>query len=146
MVFYWWLLIALGLGIVEMLSLDLFFLMLAISALAGGIASAAGGETGVQVAVFAVASLLLLVLVRPWAKAHLTRTNPNIRTNAQGLIGTDALTLTRVNRIDGRAKVAGDTWSARSADGREIPAGGPAHVVRIDGATAIIERNEPPMQ
>lgn len=134
----WWLVGALVLGIIEVATVDLIFLMLAIAALCGGVASLLGLGLLGQVIVFAVASVVLLLLVRPWAKRHLARTTPDVRTNAQGLVGQEAVALSRLTGTDGRVHLAGDTWSARTVDRAEVPAGTRVRVIAIDGATAVV--------
>ncbi|MDN6429521.1 MAG: hypothetical protein L0J79_06855, partial [Propionibacterium sp.] len=71
MLFVWWLAAGLVLGIVEVVTVDLIFLMLAIAAVLAAGAAALGVPLVGQVVVFTVAALLLLVLVRPWARRHL---------------------------------------------------------------------------
>jgi membrane-bound ClpP family serine protease len=44
----------------------------------------------------------------------------------------------------GSVFVAGEEWSARSADGRPLERGVPVRVVRTDGLTAIVEPNPSP--
>lgn len=133
-----WLVAALVLGIIEVLTVDLFFIMLALAALVAALSAALGLPLIGQILVFAVFSVILLLLVRPWAKEHLRRSTPDVRTNAQALVGREAVTLTRVSGADGRVRLAGETWSARSTDGSEVPAGTPVRVVSIDGATAVV--------
>ena len=62
-----WAVLALVLAGVEVLTLDLVFLMLAAGAAAGGLAALAGAGLWVQGVVFAVVSLLMLAAVRPAA-------------------------------------------------------------------------------
>lgn len=133
-----WLVAALVLGIIEVLTVDLFFIMLALAALVAALSAALGLPLIGQILVFAVFSVILLLLVRPWAKEHLRHSTPDVRTNAQALVGREAVTLTRVSGADGRVRLAGETWSARSTDGSEVPAGTPVRVVSIDGATAVV--------
>ncbi len=135
---WWWVVAGLGLGIIEVLTVDLIFLMLAIAAIVAGLGSLLGLPVVGQVILFAVAALVLLVLVRPWAKSHLLRSTPDVRTNAQSLIGLEAVALTRLSGADGRVRLAGDAWSARTFDSTELPAGTPVKVISIDGATAVV--------
>jgi len=62
MAWLWWLGAALVMGVIETLTVDLTFLMLAGGALGGAAAAALGGPLWVQALVFAVVSVLLLVL------------------------------------------------------------------------------------
>ncbi|MDN6795375.1 MAG: NfeD family protein [Propionibacterium sp.] len=138
MLFLWWLAAGLVLGIVEVVTVDLIFLMLAIAAVLAAGAAALGVPLVGQVVVFTVAALLLLVLVRPWARRHLARSAPDVRTNAQSLVGREAVALTRLSGVEGRVRLAGETWSARTGDRAEVPAGTHVRVLSIDGATAVV--------
>ncbi len=138
MVFVWWLVAALVLGIVEVVSVDFIFLMLALAAVLAALSSILGLDLLGQVIVFTVAAVVLVVLVRPWAKRQLSRTTPDIRTNAQGLVGQEAVALSRLTGTDGRVRLSGETWSARTVDRAEVPAGTHVRVVSIDGATAVV--------
>ncbi|MFI5428682.1 hypothetical protein [Aeromicrobium sp. UC242_57] len=68
-----WLGAAVILAAVELLSLDLVLLMFAIGALAAALTAALGGPAWLAIAVFAVVSLLLLLVVRPSMVAKLPR-------------------------------------------------------------------------
>lgn len=133
-----WLVLLLGLAAVETLTLDLFFIMMSMGALAALIASLAGGAFFVQVVVFCVVSLLMVLLVRPVALRHLKLGSPEQRTNIDRLVGEYALTLEPVTGLSGTVKIGGDTWTARTADGSSVPAGERVAVARIDGATAVV--------
>ena len=133
-----WLGVAVVLGIVETTTMDLVFLMLAGGALAGALASAVGAPLLVQAIVAVVATAALLGVVRPVAKRHL-RTPLEARTGVAALVGRDALVTEKVDAHSGRVKLAGEIWSARAFDDREvIEPGARVHVVEIDGATAVV--------
>lgn len=138
----WWVIAAVGLGIVELLTVDLIFLMLALAALCAAVASALGASLIVQVAVFAGASVILLFLVRPWAKAHLARSTPNVQTNVMSLVGMKAVVTQTLEGDNGRVRLDGETWSARTVTGACLPVGTHVTVTSIDGATAIVEAAE----
>ncbi|MFT0763157.1 NfeD family protein [Scrofimicrobium sp. R131] len=138
-----WFIAALVLGIIELLSVDLFFLTLAIAAVAGGVAGALGAEIWLQIVVFVVVSILLLIFIRPWAKRHLERSTPQIHTNAQALIGKSAVVTQTLEGSAGRVQLDGSEWSARGEGERVIAAGTQVWVVAIDGATAIVTPDQP---
>jgi membrane protein implicated in regulation of membrane protease activity len=133
-----WLTLFLVLAVVEMITLDLFFLMLSVGALAALATSLITGSFTIQCVVFCVVALAMLVLVRPLALKHLRKGPPEQRSNIDRLIGELALTLEPVTAASGIVKIGGDTWSARAVSGPEIPAGKKVSVTRIDGATAIV--------
>jgi membrane protein implicated in regulation of membrane protease activity len=134
-----WMIAALVLGLLELLSFDFVFSMLVIGALAASGAAFLGYGFTVQVFTFAVASILALVLVRPALRRWIGRRTPEVATNADALVGRTALTLAPTTGRDGQVKLAGETWTARTADpGAVIPEGVDVTVVRIDGATAVV--------
>jgi membrane protein implicated in regulation of membrane protease activity len=70
---------------------------------------------------------------------------PLAETNAAAHVGRFAVVLSDVTETSGRVKLAGEVWSARLVDdgvpnssGR-VPEGSEVRVVRIDGATAVVE-------
>lgn len=142
-----WLALALVLGVVEAATVDLVFLMLAGGALAGGGAAALGAPLPIQVITAAAVAVALLVLVRPMAKRRLDESSNarSLLVGPQALVGRDADVLTEVTRTAGRVRVGGEDWSARLVDGAlPIPAGDLAHVVAIDGATAVVAPHSSP--
>ena len=134
-----WLVLFLGLAAVETLTLDLFFLMLSVGALAALVATFAGAGLVLQIVVFAVVSLLMILLVRPIAVRHLRKGPADQLNNIDRLVGAPALALEPVTAHSGTVKIGGDTWTARSADGAALPAGTRLSVAMIDGATAVVE-------
>ncbi len=141
-----WLVLFLGLAAVETLTLDLFFIMLAIGALAALVATFAGAGLVLQIVVFAVVSLLMILLVRPIAVRHLKKGPADRLDNVDRLVGAVALALEPVTSHSGTVKIGGDTWTARSSSGAALPVGARLSVARIDGATAVVEPlTEPPV-
>lgn len=131
-----WLLVALVCIIVECLTVDFTFLMLAGGALAGMGVSYATDSFAAQVVVCGIVSVVLLILVRPWVKNHF---NPkgSATGSVEGNIGRSARALTAIDGTSGRVKIGGDVWSAYSPDGY-IPEGSPVIVVGIEGAQAVV--------
>jgi membrane protein implicated in regulation of membrane protease activity len=135
----WWVGGALVLGLVEVASLDLVFMMLSGGALAAAAAALAGGDITVQVLVFACTSGLLLGVVRPLALRRLKPAGPGERTGTAAHVGRSAVVLAPVSDRAGRVKLAGEEWSARSAvPGRTFDVDQLVEVVQIDGATAVV--------
>ncbi|HLT85674.1 MAG TPA: NfeD family protein [Phototrophicaceae bacterium] len=139
MAWLWWLGGALVLGVVEMLTVDLIFLMFAGGALAAGGVALLGAPLWAQILAFAVVSTVLLVAVRPWAIGYLKRSTPDTVTNVAAHVGRTAEVLMDVTDRAGRVKLVGEVWTARAAEpGTVLPAGTTVQVVRIDGATAVV--------
>ncbi|MBO1750220.1 NfeD family protein [Actinotalea sp. BY-33] len=135
----WWLVAAVALGVVEVLTLDLVLLMFAVGALAAVGANLLGASIAVQVLVFTATSLVMLLGLRPYLLRNLRRRTPLIETNAAGLVGRIALTLSEVTSRGGSIKLAGEQWTARTGRlGETLAADVEARVTAIDGATAVV--------
>jgi membrane protein implicated in regulation of membrane protease activity len=136
-----WLIFALALAVAEALTGDMFLLMLGGGAVA---ASATAWLTDWPIladgAVFLIVSVLLVVVVRPVVRRHMTP--KAVRTGIQALEGKKAVVLNRVGGDQGRIKLDGQVWSARSMDEGEVyEPGDSVTVLRIDGATAVVFGN-----
>jgi membrane protein implicated in regulation of membrane protease activity len=133
-----WLTLAVVFAVVEVLILDLVFLMLAAGAAAALATALAGGEAWLQIVMFSGVSLLMLAAVRPTALRSLQKGPADQLTNVDTLPGRAALVLQDTSATTGLAKVDGETWTARSATGAVIPAGTEVEIDRVEGATLII--------
>ncbi|MFI2751842.1 NfeD family protein [Cellulomonas sp. P22] len=136
----WWLGGALLLGIAEMISLDLIFLMLAGGALAGVVANALGLSVPLQIVVAAATAVVLLFALRPWLLRRLRARTTLVETNTAALVGRSAVVLAPTSAAGGRVKIGGEVWSARAAsEGESFAPGTEVRVRRIDGATAVVD-------
>jgi membrane protein implicated in regulation of membrane protease activity len=137
-----WLILALGLAGAEVLTGDMFLLML------GGGALAAAGSSWLldwpiwaDGVVFLLVSVLLLVLVRPALRKRLT-SGTGLPEPVKALEGKSALVLDRVGRHEGQVKLDGEVWTARPLDDNDVyEPGDLVTVLRIDGATAVVWKN-----
>jgi membrane protein implicated in regulation of membrane protease activity len=133
-----WVALALGLGVAELVSVAFVFLMFAGGAVSAALAAGLGAPPAVSTIVFALASAGLLAAVRPPLKRWALST-PTVSMNAAALVGRDALVIETVSERTGRVKLAGEIWTARVEPGRRpLEVGSAVHVVRIDGATAVV--------
>lgn len=134
-----WVVVAVVLGIGEVLTPGLFFLgPVALAAAAAAVASALGAGTVGSVLVFLVGALLSLALLRPIARRHVHMPALS-RTGTDALVGRKAVVTRRVDAVGGRVRIGGEEWSARSyLDGEVYAEGSTVDVVRIEGATALV--------
>jgi membrane protein implicated in regulation of membrane protease activity len=117
----------------------LYFGPVALAALAASVVAALDGSIELQVAVFAVVSILSLVFVRPVARRHLI-VDDNVKTGAELLVGKRAVVITDVTYDSGTVKIDGQDWSARIDDeDGVVPAGSRVTVREFRGIQAIIE-------
>ncbi|WP_186304459.1 NfeD family protein [Kocuria palustris] len=139
-----WLIVAAVLIVIEVLTLDLTFLMLSIGAVAAAAFSGLdGGSWALQIVVFIGVSLLLLFVVRPPLIARMQR-GPGREglSNADRLPGSSCTVLEPVSSATGLVRLHGDVWSARTS-GPEIPVGETVYVQRVDGAAVVVDRSAP---
>ena len=133
--------VAVVLAVVELMSLDLVLLMFALGALGAAVAAGLGGPVWLALLVFAVVSTALLFLVRPPLVERL-HAGPTLQTGHQNLVGRDALVIEPVDSRSGRVKLASEVWSARTDGDETFDTGVEVHVIRIDGATAVVTGKE----
>ena len=135
-----WVAVIIAALIVEAATLDLNAIWFALGGLGGLIVTSVGGSLHVQLVVFVVISAVLIFLVRPFARRVLRP--KGAATNADRIIGQEALVTQPINntRSQGEIKVFGQLWTARAADGGEIPAGSLVRVREIVGVKAIVEK------
>ncbi|MDR1634843.1 MAG: NfeD family protein [Bifidobacteriaceae bacterium] len=137
----WWLIGALVLGVVEMMTVDFTFLMLAVGALAASGAAWLHAPWWVTIIVFAVVSVVMLATVRPLLLRFLkVKADGRPVSGAAALVGKPAEAITAIDEHGGRVKIGGDVWTAR-LDGEGLaPPGAELTVTAIDGATAVVAR------
>jgi len=135
-----WAIASVALAVGEILTPGLFFLgPVAVAALAAGVIAATGLGLAFQLLAFVSGSIAALAVLRPIARRHI-RMPPPVRTGAAALPGAQAVVLERVDANSGRVKLAGEVWSARTFfDDQVIEPGTRVQVVKIDGATALVE-------
>jgi membrane protein implicated in regulation of membrane protease activity len=136
-----WLALTVVLGVLELLSLDLFLIMLAGGALVGMITALLGGPVALQVVLALVTAVGLLGVIRPNVVSRL-HAGPTLKTGAEALIGKRATVLREVvHGTPGRVKIAGEEWTAEPYDEDDrIEPGAVVDVVQIKGATAYVLR------
>lgn len=136
-----WILLAIGALLVEISTVALVSLWFVIGALVALAASVLGAELWIQVLLFALVSLFMLLLVRPFLRHYV---NPHkVRTNVDALVGLEAVVTEDISNLNGigAIKVNGLVWSARSENGESIPAGEIVTICSVEGVKAIVCRN-----
>jgi membrane protein implicated in regulation of membrane protease activity len=136
-----WLTVAVALAGLELLSLDLFLIMLAGGALVGTLTALVGAPFALQVVLALISSVALLSVIRPGVVRRL-HSGPDLRTGADALIGQRATVLREMSYSrPGRVKIGGEEWTAAPYDEDDrIEAGASVDVVQIKGATAYVLR------
>jgi membrane protein implicated in regulation of membrane protease activity len=140
-----WLVLILVFVIVEMLSLDFVFLMLAIGSLGGLLSGLFGLPWWAQLIVAAMLSILLLFLLRPPLLRALHRGGDPARSNVDALLGQEGRVVRSFGGEDtGLVKLAnGEVWTSRLGRGGasssgQLEPGTRVLVTAIEGATAVV--------
>ena len=137
-----WLLIAVVLGVIEAVTVSLVSIWFAIGALVAIIPAYFGVPIWGQILVFLAASAIAFAFTKRFFKDVVkVKKQP---TNFDSLIGTDGIVTTEINNLDGKGKVyiSGLTWSAKAADGKNIPEGAVVVARKIEGVTLVVETKE----
>ena len=145
MVAFYWLMAAAILIVLEILTMGLTTIWFAGGALLAAVAAMLSCPVAVQIIVFAVTSLVLLLITRPLATHFLN--NKTVKTNAESLIGQSCLVTKDIDnlRASGEVTVRGQTWSARSeSEEILIPAQTVVEIVKISGVKLIVRERSGP--
>ena len=134
-----WLGLAMLLGVLELVSLDLVLLMFAAGALAGMLADLANLGVPLQILAALATSIAMLAVVRPTVVKRL-HGGPDLRQGFDALVGEEGFTVAEITAQAGQIKVAGEIWTARPYDETAvIPVGAKVRVYEIRGATAYVD-------
>ncbi len=128
--------------IIELLTLEFTFLMIAAGSLGGLGANLLGAPWWLQIIVALVLSVLLLVLIRP-VLLRLTRKGADpTPSNVAALCGMAGRVVLALGETGGQVKLAnGETWTAQlddTAGVAGVDVGEPVTVTAIRGSTAIV--------
>jgi membrane protein implicated in regulation of membrane protease activity len=134
-----WLVLAVALGVAEMVSLDLILIMIAVGAIVGALAAVASFPLVLQVLLAAGSSAAMLALVRPNLVSKL-HSGPDLVTGMGKLVGQEGVVTEELSAHQpGRVRLAGEIWSARPYDeSLTIAPGARVEVFAIRGATAYV--------
>ena len=134
-----WVLVAVGLAVGEILTLDFWLGSVAVAAAATAVLAGVGLGLELQLVIFIAGSLASLALLRPLAREHLVHRPPALRTGTAALVGARAIVVERVDDSGGKVKIGGEIWSARAFfHDQAIEPGTRVEVGEIEGATALV--------
>lgn len=138
-----WLIIFVACIVIEIATMGLVTIWFAGGSLLAAIVAAVGGPLWLQVVLFLGASVVLLYLTRPIAVKYFNK--DRVRTNAESLIGQQAIVISEINNLQGIGQVTvnGQEWSARNVDAQaEISVGSVVIIRAISGVKLMVELKE----
>jgi len=134
-----WILVAVVCGAIEILTSGFWFLWLALAALlvAAGVSLAWFVSLPSQLLVFAIITLLFIVLTRPLV-VKLVKSNDTV-SNVYALIGQHGISLTSISHLNyGQVKVNGEIWTAVS--NQDIDENIRIVVTGVEGVKLVVEK------
>ncbi|GAA3868075.1 NfeD family protein [Leifsonia kafniensis] len=141
-----WLVLILIFVTIEMVTLELTFLMMALGGLGGLLSGLLGAPWWLQLIIAVVLSLVLLFGIRPPLLRALKRGGDPSKTNVDALLGLGGRVVRSVGANGGQVRLDnGETWTARLSPGvapRDLQPGEIVSVTAIDGATAVVVPSE----
>ena len=139
----YWLLIFIILLIIEICTMGLTTIWFAGGALAAFVMGIIGFGTPAQLVTFIMVSIVLLVSTRPIALKYFNKERQ--KTNAEGLIGKQALVLEDIDTLHnkGLVEVNGLEWSAKTEEPAEIIVKNTVVTIEgIQGVKLIVKEKE----
>lgn len=137
-----WVVLILVFATIEVFTLEMTFLMLALGSVAGLLSGLLGIPWWAQFIVAAVVAIALILTLRPSLLRMLRRGADPARSNIDALIGADGSVVRTVTATGGQVKLQnGDVWTARLSpitDQSDVAVGARVLVTGIDGATAVV--------
>lgn len=136
-----WLIAAIVLVIIELLTAGFGVICFAIGALFSALMDFLGASLVWQLLVFAAASLLAFFFLRPIFIRLLDRKTKDVKTNADALIGRIGVVSETIDadQNQGRVAVDGDDWKAISVDGSVIQKGQKVEIVSRDSIILTVK-------
>ena len=136
----YWLLFALFFFVLEAFTVGFLVFWFGIGAILALITSLLTDNIMIQATVFIVSSTLLLFATKPLVK-RITKNDKEVKTNVYSVINKRGKVIVDIDPDDstGQVKIAGDVWSAKSANNKRIPKGTSVIVEKIEGVKVIVK-------
>ena len=141
MEYYYWLIAAIVLVIIEICTAGFGALCFALGAAFSALVSGLGGSFTWQILVFVVVSLLTFIFLRPVVVRFLDKKSKDVKTNAEAIIGRKGIVSERIDASQhtGRVAIDGDDWKAVSEDGSVIEKGTDVEIIKLDSIIVTVK-------
>jgi membrane protein implicated in regulation of membrane protease activity len=136
-----WLLLAVGLFVIEVFTSTFVSACLGIASLVTGIVSYLDFIIPVQLLVFIGCSTLGLLIIKPYIKKHSVSNKYQPDNDYKNLIGKETIVMEEINERKNMGKIvlSGSTWKAKSQFGETIPKDSFVKVLDIDYSIIIVK-------
>ena len=134
-----WAIIAIVLVVGEILTSGFALICFAVGAIGGAIGAAAGASLEWQLGIFAIATFVAFLAVRPLLKKLSSK--DQIQTNADALIGRTGRVVERIEvGGTGRVAVDGDIWQAETTEQTDVVVGEKVEIVSRESIILTVKR------
>ena len=136
---FWLILVAVML-VIEIFTMGLTTIWFSLGAVAAAIAAGLGAPLWVQILLFTVVSVVIMILVRPFALKVMDRNRT--KTNIDEVIGNQAEVIESIDnqKEQGKVRFRGVEWMARSVDGSTVAAGDVVTVEEVSGVKLLVKK------
>lgn len=136
----YWLILALFFMVLEAFTVGFLVFWFGVGALLALFTSLVTDNMIIQSTVFIISSTLLLFATKPLV-AKITKNDKEVKTNVYSVINKKGKVIVDIDPDDstGQVKIAGDVWSAKSANNKRIPKGTNVIVEKIEGVKVIVK-------
>lgn len=136
--FYIWLIIVVGLAIIEMLSLSLVSIWFVISGIISMITSLFTDNVKVQISIFVLLGLFLMLITRKLVKKIIPL---SAKTNIDRIIGMEGIVTKKITKREpGEVKVDGKIWTALA--NKNIDENSLVRIIEINSTKLTVEEVE----
>lgn len=118
---------------------DFLIFWVGIGAIITAISSIWVSDITAQVIIFAISSVALIFLTKPFVKKF-TKDIENIHTNAYSIIGKEGIVISDIDNLEsiGQVKIENEVWSAKTNDSNRVLKGTKVIVDSIEGVKVIV--------
>ena len=136
---FWLILVAVML-VIGIVTMGLTTIWFSLGAVAAAIAAGLGAPLWVQILLFTVVSVVIMILVRPFALKVMDRNRT--KTNIDEVIGKQAEVIEPIDnqKEQGKVRFRGVEWMARSVDGSTVAAGDVVTVEEVSGVKLLVKK------
>ena len=106
------------------------------------IANVLGASIEIQLAVFAISTILMILFMKPLAQ-KLFKNQDNTQMNNNAMIGKKGVVIKEINSPNetGQVKVSGELWSAITLDNKSIKINEIVKVIKVEGVKLVVTKD-----
>ena len=143
----WWVFVVAGIGLIicEIFISGFVIMWFGVAAIITAIPVKMDASTNVIVSVYAISLILLGIFGRRLAMSFFNKgEDDSTKTSTAGYSGSIGIVTEKIGitGIPGRVYVNNESWSAISANGKEIEKDVQVRILKIDGVKVIVEKKE----